>query len=201
MLQEVWRESLWSARPMTVVEDFPHRTVLWKPHGTVFQLPWPLPGHPRQPRAERIAGCMERGDYVFEPAMWEVSTLWFLYPDTHYSIWYSWYPDGQPWGWYVNFQRPFDRAGADRLHTMDLALDLVVDLDLNWHWKDRDEFDLRSERGLTTIAEAAAVKEAADKVRRRLVLGKEPFDEPWGAWLPDPEWPPPELPPDWRSLT
>ncbi len=34
VVQEVWRGRLWSARPLTVVEDERDRLVLWCPRGT-----------------------------------------------------------------------------------------------------------------------------------------------------------------------
>jgi hypothetical protein len=97
-LAEVYADQLWSARPMTVVEDTPERAILWKPHGTLYQLLWPPSGYPREPRSERIAWCMERQDWVHELATWPASTLWFLYPERFCSIWCSWYDTGEPWG-------------------------------------------------------------------------------------------------------
>lgn len=200
ILQEVWEDRLWSARPMIVVEDSPHRLTLWKPAGTTFQLPWPPPGIARHPRAERIAGCMERRDWIFEPAEWPVSTLWFLYPGRFYSIWISWHPTGDLWGWYVNFQRPFTRQ-RDRIHTMDLALDLVVDTDLGWEWKDRDEYDHLRSRGLITDAEAQHIRKESELIQQILETGGSPFNEPWDRWTPDVGWGIPNLPSDWRALT
>jgi predicted RNA-binding protein associated with RNAse of E/G family len=95
--------------------------------------------------------------------------------------------------WYVNFERPpsWRPAGWD---TMDLALDLVVEPDGRWSWKDEDEYAHSRRLGLVTPAEHAAVararEEAVDQVEQRLgVFGQ----DPGASWLPDPAWPLPEL--------
>jgi predicted RNA-binding protein associated with RNAse of E/G family len=95
--------------------------------------------------------------------------------------------------WYVNFERPpsWRPAGWD---TMDLALDLVVEPDGRWSWKDEDEYAHSRRLGLVTEAEHAAVdrarEEAVDQVEQRLgVFGQ----DPGAGWLPDPAWPLPAL--------
>ncbi len=42
-------------------------------------------------------------------------------------------------GWYVNLQAPLVVRG-DRFDTTDWALDVVVDPDGSWRWKDEDDF-------------------------------------------------------------
>ena len=49
-------------------------------------------------------------------------------------------PDRRFAGWYVNLQKPFRRT-ARGFETMDLMLDLVVEVDRSWWWKDEDELE------------------------------------------------------------
>ena len=142
---------------------------------------------------------MERGEWIFEPAVWPASTLWFLYPDRWYSIWISWHATGELWGWYVNFQRPLIRVGH-RIHTMDQALDMVVDLDLGWRWKDQSEYEYYRQRGLIPDGDAGLIDTASQEVIELLDRSGPPFSEGWDRWKPDPRWALPQLPADWQSL-
>jgi predicted RNA-binding protein associated with RNAse of E/G family len=96
--------------------------------------------------------------------------------------------------WYVNFERP-PSWRPDGWDTLDLALDLVVDPDGGWRWKDEDEYAHCRRLGLVTDAEHAAVgrarEEALDLVRRRAGVFAE---DPGASWRPDPAWPLPALP-------
>ena len=48
-------------------------------------------------------------------------------------------PEWRFLGWYVNLQAPLVIRG-DRFDTTDWALDIMVDPDGSWRWKDEDEF-------------------------------------------------------------
>lgn len=95
--------------------------------------------------------------------------------------------------WYVNFERP-PSWRADGWDTMDLALDLIVEPDGRWRWKDEDEYAHCRRLGLVSEAEHAAVErareEAVDRVARRAGVFAE---DPDATWLPDPGWPLPVL--------
>ena len=47
------------------------------------------------------------------------------------------FDDGAERGWYINLQEPF-RRNERRFHYMDLMLDVVVDVERRWRWKDED---------------------------------------------------------------
>jgi protein associated with RNAse G/E len=95
--------------------------------------------------------------------------------------------------WYVNFERP-PAWRADGWDTMDLALDLVVEPDGRWRWKDEDEYAHCRRLGLVTDAEHAEVgrarEQAVEQVERRVGVFAE---DPDALWLPDPAWPLPAL--------
>jgi hypothetical protein len=97
---------------------------------------------------------------------------------------------------YVNLQAPLRRSpiGFD---SCDQVLDVVVDPDGRWHWKDEDEFEEALEAGLFHPAEAAAIRAEGERVIAQL-----PHLLPTGLepWQPDPSWPLPKLPPNWRDL-
>ena len=69
------------------------------------------------------------------------------YGDSH-SLWHFWDESHTEFrGWYVNLEDPWSetRLGWD---TRDLALDLVVEPDGCWRWKDEDHLATALEQGL-----------------------------------------------------
>jgi protein associated with RNAse G/E len=52
----------------------------------------------------------------------------------------TWTGPGRHLGWYVNLQCPYRRTPLG-IEAMDLMLDIVVEPDMTWRWKDDDEFD------------------------------------------------------------
>lgn len=87
---EVWRGKLWSARPMTVVEDRENLVVLWCPSGTRWKTATTPPTRQRAPtRAERFAQSLSLGDWVLAGFTWDVSTLVLLRPGNWHAVWVS----------------------------------------------------------------------------------------------------------------
>jgi uncharacterized protein DUF402 len=200
VLQEVWRGQLWAARPMVVEHDRGDDIALWFPKRTRWKAPTTPPGRPRaQNRGQRLCSCMASGEWVFRDLEWDVDTLCLFERGAAYAIWISWLDGFEPWGWYVNLQEPF-RKRPHALQTMDLMLDVIVGLDRGWRWKDEDEFQALLDWRLIDSDAAAAVREEALGVLRRLELDEPPFSEPWHDWRPDPSWGLPELPPGWTRL-
>jgi hypothetical protein len=197
---EVWRDHVWAARPLVVVEDAPDRMLFWLPAGTVRKVPM-TPPHREDPgdRTARIIDLLERGDWVHVDHVWDVSCLWILRPGDWHAVWASWLPTGERYGWYVNLQRPVRRT-ASGIESMDLALDVVATPDRVWWWKDADEFDQLLDRGILDAATGGRVRAEAADVIRRLEADEAPFGEDWDSWRPDPAWPTPRLPAGWADV-
>jgi hypothetical protein len=199
VVQEIWREQVWAARPMTVVEDG-DTLALWFPRGTRWQAPTSPPTRPRAAtRGERLALCAVRVDWVFTEATWDVDTLVLVRPGDWHAVWVSWLPDGTHWGWYVNLQEPFRRTPLG-IQTMDLMLDVIVDPDGSWRWKDEDELDEFVAQGAFDSALAGHVRAEALRAVDRALRRDPPFDDSWLRWRPDPAWPHPRLPAHWNEL-
>jgi hypothetical protein len=197
VLQEVWQDRVWAARPMTVVRDDGDSIVLWFPRGTTWKRPVvPASRRVDGSRAVRLASCLELGDWAFEDAEWDVSTLWLMRAGEWHAQWVSWLEDGTHWGWYVNLQEPFRRT-AKGFESMDLVRDVLIDPDWSWRWKDEDELAVFVDRGVFDEELETRVREEGLRVVRRAQRGEAPFDEPWPDWRPDPGWATPILPEDW----
>jgi hypothetical protein len=83
---------------------------------------------------------------------------------------------------------------------MDLMLDLVVELDGSWRWKDRREFDAVVERGLLDRSTVDRVLTEADGVIERIEANAAPFNEDWHRWRPPAHWETPRLPSGWERV-
>lgn len=192
LVQEVWNGKVWAARPMRVDDDDGELAILWAPRGTPIKQPRTPPTREREPtRGERSATSLLLGDWVMADAEWHTDTLQFWRAGEWQSMWVSWLPSGEHWGWYVNLQLPYERFALG-FRTMDLALDVIVDPDGTTHMKDEDELAIFTERGLVDGELLARIRAAAEFDRDRA-----PFTGGWVDWRPDPSWPLPELPQGW----
>jgi hypothetical protein len=124
---------------------------------------------------------------LIEPGVAHAIHLWWLAPDWRFA------------GSYVNLQEPMRRAplGFDY---MDHMLDIVIDPDLRWRWKDEDELAEAVSVGLVTQAWADEVRREGERVIERLERHQAPFCDGWEEWQPDPAWPVPTLPDGWDRL-
>jgi len=195
VLQEVWRGRLWSARPVTVVEDSPARTLVWCPKGVQWKAATTPATRPRAAtRLERFVACLERCDWVLGDFEWGVSVLGVLQPGSYSAVWAS------ERGWYVNFQEPLHRTGHG-FQTMDLMLDLLVTPDRGSRRKDDDEFDGCIERGLIDRRTAVAVEAALEAATAEVAACAYPFHDDLLHFRPDPEWATPALGENWDRLS
>jgi predicted RNA-binding protein associated with RNAse of E/G family len=200
VIQEVWHGRLWAARPVTVVDDKGDALALWCPKGTIRKVPVTPPTRPRpQSRPAWLADLLSSGDWLLVDSVWDVSTLWLLREGDWHAVWVSFLETGEHWGWYVNLQEPFRRTSRG-ITTMDMMLDILVDGDRSWRWKDEDDFETLVAHRLLDTEAAAAVRREAAKVVGRVERGDPPFDGSWRDWRPKEDWLTPQLPDSWDKL-
>ena len=94
----------------------------------------------------------------------------------------------------MNLQAPLVVRG-DRFDTTDWALDVVVDPDGSWRWKDEDDFAQALALGVFDEQGAAEIR--AEGAR---VIAERPWPTGWEGWRPPPEWAPLALPEDWHVV-
>jgi uncharacterized protein len=164
--------------------------VLWIAGGTASK--WPGVGD----RGVRQMSPEERFTTVWEPldsTWWGDGVLIVGRPGRAHAIW-LFRSEARFAGWYVNLEDPWRpwRLGFD---TEDHTLDLWVDRDGAWRWKDEDELEIAVDVGFYTPEEAAAFRAEAEAV-----VAEWPFPTGWESWEPDEAWPLPTLPADWDEL-
>lgn len=167
------------------VEHTAERLVVWLPHGTPMRR---FIG----PALHEV-GDLETHDWSLEDGVWRNDCLRITrFGDAH-SIWLFWDERGFA-RWYVNLQEPLrpSRFGFD---TRDQALDICVEPDGTWSWKDEDHLAAATARGRFTEADARAVSAEGERV-----LAAWPFPTGWEDWRPDPAWTPRPLPEGWHVV-
>lgn len=81
------------------------------------------------------------------------------------------------------------------IDTTDWALDLTVQPDGTWVWKDEDELAEAVELGIFDEAAASRVREEGERV-----LAAAPWPTGWEEWRPPSGWGPLGLPRDWHVV-
>jgi Protein of unknown function (DUF402) len=97
-------------------------------------------------------------------------------------------------GWYVNLQAPLVIKNGC-FDTTDWALDVVVDPDGTWHWKDEDELARLVTLGAFTERQAVEIRAEGERV-----IEEAPWPTEWEDWRPPAEWTPLGLPRDWHVV-
>lgn len=198
----VWREKfndrIWHAHTAIAVKDSPEETVL------VF-----LPGSegmgPENWVDEKKEGIHP---WDFIDTTWNLKnyswrtfcTLFLLEPQKYYTIVYYWNAEsGQFLSYYVNFQTPFTRSHRG-IETRDLELDLIVNPDFSYRWKDLEEYQKGVQSGVIFSEWVSGIELAKKDILDKLVLRQYPFDGSWLNWTPDPAWYAPKLPENWDKI-
>lgn len=132
------------------------------------------------------------------PSVWHGGGVLILTPpDCAHSVW--WFFDGSHRfeGWYVNLERPLGRwhGGID---LQDQALDIWVEPDRTWEWKDEDELQERIGHSLYwSEEEVPEIRAEGHRVIAKIEAGVFPFDGTWLDFVPDPHWTPSTMPTNW----
>jgi hypothetical protein len=190
----VWREVLndgrpWAAHTVYVVEDTDKHLVTYIPTGTPFgfaagEFPTPDGKHPWQGRA----GWTGHGRLAIQR------------PDDDCAVFVFWHgAERSVKSWYINLQEAFRRTpiGFD---TQDLELDLVVELNGTFEFKDADVMAERIAEGRFDADQVAAIEKIGDGLADRLRDGQMWWDSAWAGWIPDPSWTPVALPAGWVDV-
>lgn len=185
------RKEVLQALPCLVVRDDPELVALYTPHGTPCML---------SRRLDR-PGPMMLGPHVIEDARWRRDLLRLMYPGRPFSIWLLW--DVAPRrfaNWYVNLESPFRRTGP-RFDTTDFELDIVIEPDLSFRWKDEDHFAEAIGAGLLARSTAAEIRAVGQRIIDQAIGRFSPFGDGWERWMPDEGMTAPLLPAGWDRLT
>jgi protein associated with RNAse G/E len=194
----IFNHRVWTAIPVITIKD--------TPEGLVAAL---LPGTECMTETDYAKGRKDgkrRWDFKYRdwslaPFLWRTNrVLMLLEPDKFYSIRLFWQEDSNKFlGYYVNFQLPYKRSHCG-IDTLDLELDIEINPDFSFEWKDLDDYKQGIEAGIIQPEWADEIETAKIEILDRLEKRRYPFDGSWLNWMPDPNWSPPALPQDWDIL-
>lgn len=179
------------AYPMTVLADGGIAVVLYLAGGAT--IAWPAVNG----RPIREAGLEERytASWSWQARPWEGRGLLIVHREGNdYAIWHFVEDDGTFASWYVNLERDWQRTelGFD---TRDHTLDLWVDPDGSWRWKDEEELEAAVQHGHHTREEADTFRAEGERV-----IAQWPFPTGWEDWLEPDGWEAAALPDGWDSV-
>ncbi len=179
------------AMPVRVVSTDDDLPVVWLPGGAPVMRPGIDGRFVREVPAEERYRSTERTPVLHH---WQGEGILILgRPGRAHSIWLFW-EDAEFAGWYVNLEAPWrpSRIGFD---TRDHSLDLWIERDGSWHWKDEHELEVAVEHGFFSPHAAADFRGEGERV-----IEEWPFPTGWEDWRPDPSWTVPALPEEWDEL-
>jgi predicted RNA-binding protein associated with RNAse of E/G family len=188
-LREIWEGRIWSARPVTVVEDAAEQVMLFIPAGAHWMAPFR--------DGERLKIQEPEFELVEQP--YKAHVLSFAWPGSSAAVLLFYGSDWSPSHWYVNLEDPLHRSPVG-FDTLDHKLDVIVELNGSWRWKDEDQFAEIIERGLLDPQDEKPLRAEAEDAVRRIAGREPPFDRDWFSWRPDPSWPEPILPEGWDRV-
>lgn len=132
------------------------------------------------------------GDKAPEDGTWQRGpVLRFMRPGERHAIEVLWSTGWEQRGWYLNLQAPLVVHGTF-FDTSDLVLDVRVQPDGTWEWKDEDELVEAIALGMLDEAEVGALRAEAEQV-----IAARPWPTGWEDWRPPPGWAPLPIPADW----
>jgi len=185
------------AQSATVVSDDEHGLVLWLPEGADFASRVEPDGQPLR----GIPDIEAYGAAALRTGFWQHTSVLLLHPPgAAHSVWWC-FSGGIFSHWYVNLEALLARR-TDGIDIVDHHLDIVVEPDRTWRWKDERDFaECTGVPGFWTADEARAIRDEGLRVVAMVQEGRFPFDGAWCDFCPDPSWMRPQLPSESLSPT
>jgi len=194
----IYRERVWHVQPTLVVKDSPEELVLTLLPETECSAE---ETYPTGKQNGNRRWDFKDSDWKLEKYTWRTNRLLLIFePEKFYSTIYFWNHERNDFlCYYINFQLPFKRNN-NSVDTLDLDLDLIINPDFSFEWKDEDDYQTAIDHGIITPAWIQGIEDAKRDVFDKLERRAYPFDRKWLNWMPDPNWTPPTLPENWNQI-
>ena len=195
VIRDVHRGAILFAWPMTVVEDGDRGLVVSGVPGAIGKVTRGYPNDPAVLWDELLSGRPALVDLAWSMT----TTLGVYWPDAWWSTRLMWEAtSGSLLCYYVDFRRPIRRNGTC-VDTLDLCLDIVVDPDGSWTWKDEEQLPLIRSAGWFGADEETDLAEARTAAVAAIEERAFPFDGSLLSMQPAQVTAPAVLPEDWDA--
>jgi protein associated with RNAse G/E len=177
------------AQAVRVISDDDQGLLVWLPVGADFAHRVGADGH-----GVRAGTVEDFGRAKLVLSSWrESSLLMFHPPKAAHSVWWF-FRDGSFSHWYVNLESPYLRT-ADGIANVDHHLDLIVQPDGRWQWKDEDDFaESIGEPGYWDAEQAREIRREGLRAVAAIEAAAFPFNGRWCDFAAPAAWPVPRLP-------
>ena len=194
----IYRERVWHAQTTIVVKDTPGEMVLALIPGTECIAP---EGYLNGKDSNKRRWNFKDKDWEKQDYLWHTNRLLLLLePEKFYSIMHFWDDTSNEFlCYYINFQLPFKRSHGG-IDTLDLDLDIIINHDLSFEWKDEEDYQTAIDHGIIFPEWIQGIEEAKKEIFDKLEKRRYPFDGAWLNWMPDPDWSPTKLPANWDKI-
>jgi protein associated with RNAse G/E len=194
----IYRERIWHVQPTILVRDSPAETVLTLLPGTECIAE---ESYPKGKKNGQRRWYFVDHDWKLAKYTWKTNRLLLIFePQKYYSIILFWNHQSNDFlCYYVNFQLPFKR-NLSAVDTLDLDLDLIINPDLSYEWKDIEDYQNAIALGIILPEWSRGIESGTDEIMEILERRQYPFDGSWLDWKPDPAWQPPTLPQNWDKI-
>ena len=191
----IYRKRVWHVQPTILVKDSPQEVVLTLLPGTECIA------EETYPKGKKRRWFFVNEDWQLAKYTWRTNRLLLLFePKKYYSTILFWNHESNEFVcYYVNFQLPFQRNHS-AVDTLDLDLDLIINSDFSYEWKDVDDYQKAIENEIISPEWMDGIEAAKQDVFAKLQKRQYPFDGSWLDWMPDPGWQPPTLPENWDKI-
>ena len=194
----IYRNQVWHAQPVLVVKDTFEETVVALLPGTECVMP---EGYANGKDNHNRRWDFKDKLWRLEEFCWHTNRLLIiLEPEQYYSTILFWHNGSNEFlCYYINFQLPFLRSHCG-IDTLDLELDLIINPDLSYEWKDLEDYQRAIDHEIIFPEWMQGIETAKQQVFDSLEKCQYPFDGSWLDWKPDPNWSPPKLPKNWDQV-
>ena len=189
--RHLYRGRLRWAIPNLLIEETPEHVVTLLVPGTVCKAPV---DYGRVDYVQQLLQAQEAiGDFV-----WHTRRSLMIAPrEAAHTVSLHWEHATDTFlGWYVNLQEPM-RPTSIGYDTFDQMLDIWIEPDRSWRWKDWGELIEAEQVGIFTPDEADEIRAEGQRVIDSLDTL---LPTGWEPWRPDPAWPLPALPENWDRI-
>jgi len=202
-IRGIVNNQVWLAQAVIVVKDELNETILLLTPGAQCAIPeglvsWRM--HHEFSHGSRWQESKSE-NFTLREYIWHTNRLLiFLEPEKYFACCIFWNHTSNQFGcYYINFQLPIHRSRCG-FDTLDLDLDIVIDAQYNWKWKDLEEYNAGIKEGGILAEWVEGIESSKNDVFDRIDKRSYPLDGSWLEWQPPKDWIPPKLPKEWHIV-